>query len=362
MRTASTSAILVSLRAALERGATYSSIAHDAGLDRRTISRLDAGEDVELRVSQIEALHVVFAKLGLPLLRHPTMAAALAAGGDVQLLIPAYRDSANKHRRLCSPWDVLAADRIRGPLQQKYPTIRTTLQQVAHEEPLKLEQDVTQRSGHILCIGSPRATAAFDSVASRITEFGSGRDERHVRPPVRFYWKDFHSDSPFVMTDDELPRRLRKDANLRAARAALIFDDDDPLGKDLPPLVEITNLDDPTRRSFDSYAMVLARRMENGGIWACISGLTGPATEAAARLFLDLEFSVPPLPTQADSSSRGHTSAHGESTFAALALYLIRATIDVNSDDAYADDLRTIRGDSIELLSTPWPQPRYLMP
>lgn len=327
-----TSAVQVALRAALHaKQVTYSSIAAGSGINRRTLSRLNDGADVSLTVSQIEALHGYLASRGFPFLHHANLAAALQASDRIQILLPVYHDPKDKYKRLCSPWDIWAADEIRSPARRPSLADRIVLQRLGSSRPLKLEEEPGATCVSHICIGSPRATdaEAFGDFCKPLTALSSDPLEEPLHVPVKFYWRDYSSNSPYVYSHGEVPKKILKQTDFEHARAALIFDDG-------TALIEITNLDDPRQKHFDSYAIVLARRLANGAVRAVVAGLTGPATAAAARLFLDLEFSVP----VSDAESP-------------LALYVIQARITASGNQAVHDDLRTVATDGIKLVRPP---------
>ena len=325
-----TSAIRVAIGAALGNGETYKSIADHTGIHRKTISRLDAGEDVELRISQLETLHGFLSDRQLPILVQPKISAAIAASDELQVLVSVYRDSSDGHRRLCSPWDVLAADRIRTPLESGHLPGRTVLKTVPNDLPLSGLAEPGGEGISRVCIGSPRATSLFDTFATRLSLFGAARDRDTISMPFRFYWRDYESKSPFVAMSAELPAKLRQSARFKRARAALLFDDH------REPLLEISNLDDPSLKEFCSYAVVMSRWVSERSIWSCISGLTGPATEGAARRFLDLDFAIP----------RPKSAEELEQT--PLAVHFFKLMMSVPATLEPHDDLRALQVDSIE--------------
>lgn len=328
-----TSAIRVAIGTALGNGESYKSIAKGSGIHRRTISRLDAGEDVELRLSQLEALHSYLSEQQLPILLQPKVATALQSSEQVHVLVPAYRDASDDHRRLCSPWDVLAADRIRTPLESGSLPGRTFLKSIANDlagvEPMEAVPEAVSR----ICIGSPRATRLFDTFATRLTMFGAARHRDTIPLPFQFYWKKDPPLSPFVMDHSEVPARLRNNTQFKLARAALIFEDREPL-------LEISNLDNPSLKEFPSYAVVLTRWVSQQSLWACVAGLTGPATEAAARKFLSLDFAIP-RPKQPEELAN-----------TPLAVHLFKVMMTVPKRAASPDDLRALKADSVEQLGS----------
>jgi len=316
----------------------YSKISRDieamsgVTIGRRTLSDLHFGDDVSLRLDQIEALHRYFQRLGFPFLCHPTLASTLSGIDELHILIPAYRDSYDPHRRLCSPWDVLAAERVRESAALATFSGHTALHQLANDRKFSLPRGESTARTSRICLGSPRATVAFNVFCERLIDFPGTEPGNKLELPVKFYWRDPELEGPFVVKTEQIPRTVRRSAKFRRARAALIFTDG------FPNLFEISNLDDPSVREFPSYAIVLARWLEDGSILACIAGLTGPATEAAARLFLGLEFSVP----------APRVSAMKRST-SPLALYVIESTIEVG-EPGTDDDLRVLKDDSIKLI------------
>lgn len=335
-----TSAIRVAISAALGSGQKYTSIAGKTGIHRKTLSELDAGKDVELRLSQIEALHDYLSHLGLPILLQPKVVVALNVSDEVHVLIPAYRDTSDDHRRLCSPWDVLAADRIRTPLEMGNLSGRTVLQKVANDDVWTAPARTAPASISRVCIGSSRATCLFDTFAGRLMMFGNAKQFNTINLPFRFYWRGYKSRSPYVINEAEVSSRIRNQPRFKLARAAFIFSD----GRE--PLFEISNLDDPALREFESYAVVLTRWVSERSVWACVSGLTGPATEAAARLFHNLDFAVPRPKNEEDIANTP------------LAVQFIKVAMTVPSEQNTPDDLRTLKEESIAQLGGT----QYLLP
>jgi hypothetical protein len=185
-----TSAVQVALRAALHaKQVTYSSIAAGSGINRLTLSHLNDGADVSLKVSQVEALHAYLASRGFPFLHHANLAAALQSSDRIQILLPEYLDPTDKHKRLCSPWDVWAADEIRSPTRRPSLADRFVLHRLGNSRSLQLQDEPDANCVSHICIGSPRATKMFDEFCEPLTAISGARTRKPLHVPVKFYWR-----------------------------------------------------------------------------------------------------------------------------------------------------------------------------
>jgi hypothetical protein len=325
-------------------------------VDRRVLQRIaERPESVHFTLALLTALDAYFAPRGEGLQDKPIFARrgvleCLVEKGKVAFLLGA-RPRAKERRNDLSRWDtrsmaVLLRNSCACDLRVDYAIEDVLLDLPMTDAKARRTKwhGLLQDSAHsLVAIGSPKVNAAteamlaamFDAPAFRTPLINLGE---HDRLPFYFAWPTRHPrrfQSAFALTARELaffdPRVARA---LEEQRSSAFV------------LGEATHEVQKRGQNWEMYGTIVAQRRSGGNVWLVVSGLTGPATYAAATLVRSIDAELPWV--------RGQDSP---------VLWLpIKAVICANPSHRAEGDDREVVSCSPVGLPRIWPAPRQEQP
>lgn len=283
-------------------------------IDRGKLRRLEAGDDVAFSTQELLSLDEYFRAHGQRSLAvifgEVNLQQLLAETGDLCFIVGSMPDKSSRRIDM-SRWDVRSIREIISQLADVHLYPKVKLEDVIFrgdfaksefggDKPVVPKKeawyhllDVEEVNSNILVIGSPRANHCAEMVMARMFEVPPFSDfESDWKLPFWFVWPDAERrqlKSSFIRLptdiDPELPgMTLHLETSLSAtpSRAVAIFANGTIFGS-----IHVNN-------KWKDYAIVAVQRRECGQIWACVAGVTAPATLGAARIVPQLTCDLRP--------------------------------------------------------------------
>jgi hypothetical protein len=270
---------------ALAREIEKSSSPNYPGIDRRKLTRIVAGDDVSLSISELMALDSYLAPLGeglaeKPLFEEPWLLSGLLEKDSVLMLLGSYPRSKDRRNDL-SRWDVWAMAKLIRGIEKMRPTSRIHIDDVLNKEKTpvgELKESImpllTGRES-VCCIGSPRACLAAELMLAEMFEVDPFVKPKTLSSPFYLIWSHQHCsyESALAFKAEDLRTTNRK--------MALEIDKDSKRALKVGKTFYISGHRED-EQEWKEYGVAVGQRRANGHVWLVVMGLSGPATYATA--------------------------------------------------------------------------------
>ena len=292
------------------------------GIDRRKLKKLAEGGDVTLKISELARMDAYLSQIGegltqKPLFEAPGILQALGESGDVALLYGSYPHPDVKRTDLVH-WDIRSAATLTRDIQRFGQGTHLRMHDIFNREGEEITGkeswfELLEDDGpSVVSIGSPRACPATEAILAKMFDKDIGRTPVFPQTPLPFYLVWPSNKKRSLRSSFSIPPRgfetYDKENNLG------FLEDHDALGGLLTTekfycdrkirKMESTNRGTEERDAENtsqqtvverstSHGIIAAQRRPNGRLWLVLSGLSGPATYACAKLLQSVLVALP---------------------------------------------------------------------